>query len=222
MTCVANALSRTASLDLGSGESSDWKKWKMANRRSQQPTRLLKKIAKLEAEITELRDSLYGLNSDDLPLKYENLKTYRNEVIRGFILHSHLAIEDLLRALLFDFLVRHNRAIQTKAAISAVRDLRSVDLLHWCSQLKVTKPREYAALLELNRIRNACAHKWVLNLPKAKRSASRKRSTEVQASIVFFKGRNVFEQSVFSQFVDEYGGLYLRLLMKVWRVQGKL
>lgn len=194
----------------------------MAERRRKQPTRLLNKIAELEAEILDLRDSLYGLNSDDLSLKYELLKTHRNQLIRGFILYLHLAVEDLLRALLFDFLVRHNRAIRTKAAMRAIDDLRSVDLVHWCSRLKVVKSREYAALLELNRIRNACAHKWVLNLPKARRSASRKHMAEVQASIILLNGKNVFEESVISQFCADYGRLYIRLLMRVWKVQGKL
>jgi hypothetical protein len=73
--------------------------------------RLARKVEVLKAKIDKLSDPLYNLNARDPELRYEKLKTYRAEVIRGFVVYMHLAIEDLLTALFFDFLVRLNRSL---------------------------------------------------------------------------------------------------------------
>jgi len=78
--------------------------------------------------------------------------------MQNFVFHMHLAIEDLLRALLFDFLVKRNRQLTKKKAIRIVEDLWSADLVDWCGRLKLVKPRQYKQLLELNRVRNKCGH----------------------------------------------------------------
>src|SRR6185437_4327314 len=119
-----------------------------------------KRNEKLRAEINEICDSLYGLNERDPRTRYYNLKTYRADVLRGFVFHMHLACEDLLRAVLFDFLAKHNRSLPRKAAIRIVDDIKSAELIHWCSRLKLVSPTQFKYLLELNRVRNACAHKW--------------------------------------------------------------
>ena len=59
---------------------------------------------RLTKEIEKLVSALYNTSDDDDRLRCENLKTYRVEVMRSFILYMHLAIEDLLRALFFDFI----------------------------------------------------------------------------------------------------------------------
>jgi hypothetical protein len=56
-----------------------------------------------------------------------------------------MAIEDLLRAHLFDFLVKRNRQLTKKKAIRIVEDLWSADLVDWCGRLKLIKPKQYTA-----------------------------------------------------------------------------
>ena len=117
-----------------------------------------RKSEKLKTQVDALAASLYGLNHKDQHLRYLNLQTYRIEVMQNFVFHMHLAIEDLLRALLFDFLVKRNRQLTKKKAIRIVEDLWSADLVDWCGRLKLVKPRQYKQLLELNRVRNKCGH----------------------------------------------------------------
>ena len=57
-----------------------------------------------------LSASLYDFNSRDQRLRYLNLQTYKLEVMRNFVMYMHLALEGLLRALMFDFLVKFIRA----------------------------------------------------------------------------------------------------------------
>jgi hypothetical protein len=79
--------------------------------RNHKKNSLLLKAGRLKAEIERLVDFLYNTNSKDTYLRYKGFKTYRVEVQRSFILYVHLAIEDLLRALLFDFVAKQNKPL---------------------------------------------------------------------------------------------------------------
>jgi len=74
-----------------------------------------------------------------------------------------------MKALVFDFLVKQNHSLLKREAINAVDAMRSVDLILWCGRMRLLTPRQYRQLLELNRIRNACAHKWIIDIPKQKK-----------------------------------------------------
>ena len=86
------------------------------------------KADRLSAAITRLANSLYNLDEQDARSRYENLKTYRAELFRGFIVHTQLAIEDLLKAMLFDFLVKQNRSLSNREARRIVDEMKSSDL----------------------------------------------------------------------------------------------
>jgi hypothetical protein len=191
-------------------------------RRNRRSAYLARKAERLRATVQELADSLYGLDDRDLWLRCENLKSYRVELMRGFVVYIHLALEDLLRALLFDFLRRHNRSLLRKTTIRIVDDLKSADLVHWCGRLKVLSQRQYSDLMELNRIRNACAHNWLFDLSRAApRAAKVKR--RMRAPRVIYKNNNLFAQKTFEdEFCTVYSNLSLKLLFKVWRLQGRL
>lgn len=189
----------------------------------QKKDKYLLKSDRLKAEIDELIAHLYNTNAKDTELRYENLKTYRIEVQRSFILYTHLAIEDLLRALLFDFLARQNRLMSKKQIIKTVDDMRSADLIHWCGRLRLITPRRYEQLLELNRIRNACAHNWLLDIPKYKRKAGGKSHRRIRVPVVKYHGKNLLGRDVFlDDFLPTYGGIYVSLLGTVWKIQGKI
>jgi len=94
-----------------------------------------RKSDKLRTQIDDLPAALYGLNNKDQHRRFLNLQSYQIEVMRNFVFYRHLALEDLLRALLFDFLIERNRQLTTKKAIRIVGDLRSADLVDWCGRL---------------------------------------------------------------------------------------
>jgi hypothetical protein len=174
----------------------------------------------LKTEIDEIVCLLYGTDNKDIDVRYYNLKTYRAEIFRSFILHMHLAIEELLRALLFDFMVRQNRQLKSKETIRTLNDLRSAEIVHWCGRLRLVTPKQYDELLELNRIRNKCAHHWLLDIPKYKVIRFGNNKKRVTIPVVTYKGKNVMTRDVFVRsFTRTVGNVYLKLLFRVWKIQ---
>lgn len=188
-----------------------------------QAAALVKSAGRLRAEIETLENSLFNLDARDPYLRCENLKTYRFEIMRTFVVSLHLAIEDLLHAILFDFLARQNRRLTKKETIKIVDGLRSAELIHWCGRLNLVTPSQYSDLIELNRIRNACAHQWILGLSRTKRVGPKWRKKRIRVPIVVYGTKNLFTSKTFTdEFCPVYSGLYLKLLTKVWRMQGRL
>ena len=184
---------------------------------------LTRKAGRLRAEIEDLANDLFNLNDRDPYLCCENLKTYRLEIMRTFVVSLHLATEDLLHAILFDFLARQNRRLTKKETIKIVDGMRSAELIHWCGRLNLVTPPQYENLLDLNRIRNACAHQWLLDITRTRRVGPKRRRRSVRVPIVEFERKNLFTGSTFAEeFCPKYSGLYLKLLEKVWRMQGKI
>ena len=101
----------------------------------------------LKGKIDKLGDSLYNLNARDPESRYENLKTYRAEMIHGFVVYMHLAIEDLWRALFFDFLVRLNRSLPSREAKGTVDNMKSAEITHWCRRLRLISEKQYNRLM---------------------------------------------------------------------------
>jgi hypothetical protein len=182
-----------------------------------------KKAERLRAEINKVSDSLYGLTDKDSRVRYYNLKTYRVEIFRGFVVHMHLATEDLLKAILLDFLVRQNRSLPKKTAVRIVNEIKSAEIIQWCNRLKLISANQFKSLLELNRVRNASAHNWILDSPKIKRTMVRGLKRTARVPTVIYKGKNLFNPRVFlDEFCSECGRIYLKLLFRVWKIQGKL
>ncbi len=50
---------------------------------------------RLQVQITKLTSFLYNIQDADPRTRYENLRSYRAELFRAFVLSTHLAIEDL-------------------------------------------------------------------------------------------------------------------------------
>lgn len=183
----------------------------------------LRKSERLKKEIEDLVSALYNTNEKDTRLRLEYLKTYRTEVQRSFVLHMHLAIENLLRALLFDFLAKRNRRLSKKDLIKAVDGIWSAELIHWCGRLRLIKPKWYERLIELNRIRNACSHNWILDIPKHKRAAGGQPQKRIKVPVVTYKDKNLLNSDLLlHDFCPTYGRIYVGLLGIVWKLQGKI
>lgn len=204
-------------------------KWNMATRKrkkessAQRKQRFERRSQYLRAEVDELEDSLFSVRYRDPELRYEYLKTFRTEMMRSFVMSLHLAIEDLLRAIFFDFVVRQNRRLTRRDTIRIVRDVRSADLIHWCGRLNLVTQKQYEDLLELNRIRNACAHNWLPDLPRRHRIGPRGKRRQIKLPTVAYKARNLFVSKTFvEEFAPTYSGIYLKLLLRVWKMQGKI
>jgi hypothetical protein len=183
---------------------------------------ILRKAKRLSEEIKRVRDALYNTAAKDPELRFENLKTYRVEMFRGFVLYMHLAIEDILKDFLIDFLRRQRMAFKVQELKKLVGNMRSAEIVAWCYRLKLITTSQHGRLGELNRIRNACSHNWLLDVPKYRtildRSTRTKRRT--RTPVVRFNNKNLFTWRTFSdEFLPVYGRLYLRLLFKDWKIR---
>lgn len=177
---------------------------------------------RLKAEIERLEHDLFSVNARDPRLRCEYLKTFRTEIMRSFVVSLHLATEDLVRAILFDFLARQNHRLTKRETVRIVDDMRSAELVHWCGRLNLVTPLQYKNLLELNRIRNGCAHHWLLDVPNSKPIGSKGRR-RIKTPAVVYQGKSLFiPQTFVDEFSPVYSKLYLKLLFRVWKIQGKI
>ena len=184
---------------------------------------LARKAERLKVDIEELEHFLFSIHAKDPRLRYEYLKDFRIEIVRSFIINLHLATEDLLHAILFDFLARQNRRLTKKETIRIVDNMRSADLIHWCRRLNLVTPLQYTNLLELNRVRNACAHNWVFDLSQSQKTGMSTGTKRHKAPAVLYKGHNIFSgRSAIDDFHGVFSSLYLKLLFRVWKIQGKV
>lgn len=170
------------------------------------------------ARIRGLLDSLYGSAADDPETGHLNLKTARVEVVRAFVFYLQGAIEELLRALLFHALASRGRRAAVRQRIALVKSLGAREVLDWCRGFGVIDSPVHQDLVELNRVRNVCAHHWVLDsyrVKRDKRSGRRTRTPTLQ-----FRGRSLLKDRVLLEsFCPTFGPIYLRLLGRVWRLQ---
>lgn len=185
--------------------------------------RFERRAIRLRKEIDELEEVLFSVNSKDPQLRCDYLKTFRAEIIRSFVISLHLEIEDLLHAILFDYLAKRNRRLTKKETIRIVEDMRSSDLIHWCGRLNIVTPRQYRSLVELNRVRNACAHHWLLDLPRFRQVGPKGKRKRQRVPTVTYQNKDLFAARIFlDDFYPVYSRIYLKLLFRVWKMQGKL
>lgn len=168
----------------------------------------LEKESSLREEIEEISSRLHNLGEEDDHLRYENLKSYRDEMLRGFILYTHLSIEDLLRALTFRTL-SDNKAFSDDELIKFIHDTKSSDLIYWSAVLGVIPRKEFDLLIKLNKLRNTASHNWFLS---SSNSIKEKRFPKL-----LFDGKNLLEKNVFfEEFMPTYTKIYLDLFMRYY------
>ena len=193
----------------------------LGTRRKAKPDIFERKEKRLQAEIEKLIANLYNTNARDSRLRYENLKTYRIEIIRGFIVYAHLAMEDLLRDFVVDFIKHQTRLFPIRKVKNMVEGMRSAEVIEWCARLNLVAKKQYEFIKELNKVRNSCAHNWLLDIPRYKKVASKKMKKWIKTPVVRFNNKNLFNEKVFrNEFLPLYSKIYLKLLWKDWRVKG--
>ena len=165
---------------------------------------------------------LYGINEQDDRFLYAGMLEHKlDDFVRGAVLQMHTAIENILDGTIENTLlgVRPRRYKAFARAARTVRGRTLIDLLEGerslsfaqnvrlARALGIIKTQVTKQLAELNKIRNACSHHWLLNV-RVRRN--RKRSNP-KLPLITYRGRSLHQVSVFEDFVGEFGGIYERL-----------
>jgi hypothetical protein len=144
--------------------------------------------------------------SDDPGARYLRADSFRENVIRLIVFDMHLAIEELLRAHIYDALaLRSERKDETP---DYVKGLSSRAALELAAQLGVIDAEVYERLRRLNSLRNRAAHHWDLGEPLRHRSGT--------ADPLSWNGKPLTPEVVKDEFLTVYGSIYDALLAS-WR-----
>jgi hypothetical protein len=144
--------------------------------------------------------------SEDPGAKYLRADSFRENVIRLIVFDMHLAIEELLRAHIYDQLSL--RSEHKDETVEYVKGLPSRAALELAAQLGVIDGEVHERLRRLNSLRNRAAHHWDLGEPLKHRSAS--------AGSLSWNGEPLTADVVKNQFLNLYGSIYSELLAS-WR-----
>jgi hypothetical protein len=179
------------------------------------------KEKRLRNEIDKLIDRLYNTNEKKNEIRYDNLKTYRIEIIRGFIVYSHLAIEDLLKEMLIEFLKHQSRIFKVAAIKKSIKGMRSSEIIEWSARLNLINVKQYKFIKDLTSVRNKCSHNWIIDIPENKMIIKQKIKEWKKTPVIRFRNKNLLNPKIFSsEFWPELAYIYLQLLRKLWRKQG--
>jgi hypothetical protein len=141
--------------------------------------------------------------------KYLRAESFKENVIRLIVFDMHLAVEELLRAHVFDALSQ--RSQRRGETVRYVEGLSSRQALDLAAQLGVIDGATYGRLRDLNRLRNRAAHHWQLDDPLRHRSGAGGEHDRLS-----WDGGELTADRVKSEFLPVYGDIYAELL-KSWR-----
>jgi hypothetical protein len=147
--------------------------------------------------------------SEDPSEKYLRADSFRENVIRLIVFDMHLAIEELLRALVFDALSA--QSARRTETVGYVKGLSSRQALDLSVQLGVIGDDAYERLRELNALRNRAAHHWAPDEPLHHRSGD-----TGEAYVLRWNGDRLTPAVVKDEFLTAYGTIYAALLGR-WR-----
>ncbi len=141
--------------------------------------------------------------------KYLRAESFKENVIRLIVFDMHLAVEELLRAHVFDALSqRSQRRAETVRYVEGLSSRQALDL---AVQLGVIDGVTYGRLRDLNRLRNRAAHHWDLDEPLRHRSPAAGEHDRLS-----WDGGELTPDRVKSEFLSVYGDIYAKLLQR-WR-----
>ncbi|HXB16670.1 MAG TPA: hypothetical protein VNV44_13125 [Solirubrobacteraceae bacterium] len=141
--------------------------------------------------------------------RYLRADSFKENVIRLIVFDMHLAVEELLRAHIFDALSqRSQRRGETVRYVEALSSRQALDL---AAQLGVIDGATYGRLRDLNRLRNRAAHHWDVDDPLRHRS-----SAAAEHDRLSWDGGELTPDRVRSEFLSAYGDIYAGLL-ESWR-----
>jgi len=126
-----------------------------------------------------------------------------------------------LKYFLVDFIRKQSKSFGVRKITKIVDGFRSADIIEWCLRFNLITKRQYLFIKDLNRIRNSCAHNWILDIPKYKKIIQNRNVKWIKTPIVRYNNKNLFNEKVFSkEFLPNYGSIYIKLLDKNWRIKG--
>lgn len=187
------------------------------------PQRVEMTIRRLTKQIDALSALFYGSHKQSDRFLYAAMLEHRlDDFVRAAVLQMHTAIENLLTGAIGNELlgVRPRQRKAKSRAVRTVRGRASVAFLEGptslgfaqkvrlASALGIVTTRVAKELEELNKIRNACSHHWLLNV----RIRRNRRRHKPKPPLVSYHGRSLHQTAVFDDFLGEYSGCLLAAL----------
>jgi hypothetical protein len=178
-------------------------------------------IKRLTREIEEIDSFFYRSEEKDDRILYAGmLERKRDDMVRSAVLQMHTAIESLLNSyIIFKVTGRAHRLERSRneSARALHRMLYGSGSLGFDMKLSFalalglisSKTRERLAIL--NTLRNKCSHNWVLKAPVR----HGKRPAQKKPPLLLYEGRDLHTVAALKDFTSEYGGIYVRLYMKI-------
>ncbi len=184
------------------------------------PKRVEAAIKRLSHEIEQMDALFYPADKNKRCLHAGMLERKRDDLVRGFVIQIHTAIEDILDQLI-TFAVtgstRAHRPLRSQSA-RALRGLltggESIGFhrkLSLALALRIITKNTKDRLHVLNNLRNKCSHNWVLKIPVR----YGKRPAQKKPPLLTYEGHDLHTMGALKAFVEEYGaGIYLKLYIK--------
>lgn len=175
------------------------------------------KEKKVEKEIKELINEFYGLEfiKEDVQIRYANLKSCREDIIRSLVITLHLSIEEMIENLLWKAIERRIRGKNTRKEFNQFlhKELKFLQKLQLARLLGLINKATSEKLKKLNTIRNKCAHTWILNIKTWKKEKKKRR----KRPFIEYHNKNLLNQKVFlEKFLPEYNKIYLKLFERAF------
>ena len=182
------------------------------------------KARKLQEENEEIDSLISPITKSDLDYNLYSLKYRKEQKIRSFIIEFHLAFESQLDDWIRELLIRNNLMIRKKKKdilyYKGTKSFYYIDLLlddahalNFTKKLLLVRSlgliddRYYNKLKVLNKLRNVCAHDWILDavIRRGKRRYKKKKF------VLDYEGENLLKPKVFKRFLQDYRKIYLRM-----------
>ncbi len=189
---------------------------------SSNPRAVDRAIRRLTREVSELDRLFYGAYEKSDHFLYAGMLEHkRDDFVRGAVLQMHTAIENILTETICDKLlgVRPRQRKRRTRVMRTIRGVAAQDLLDGPRSLGFAQKVKLAVALglitthlseklnELNKLRNACSHNWLLNV----RIRRNKRPKKQKPPLLAYQGRGLHGIAAFEEFIRDFGGVYLRL-----------
>jgi len=138
------------------------------------PKRYQKIIGRLNLEIEQINNAIYGTEESEPMLVAAMLEQKRDDIVHSAVLQLHTKIEDLLTRIMLlcalnitEKRLKHRvSSNRGKAYRRMLYDRESLGFdmkLNFAVGLGLLTPTGREKLMELNIIRNKCSHNWVMN-----------------------------------------------------------
>ena len=184
------------------------------------PKRVEAAIKRLSREIEQMDELFYPEDTEERHLYAGMLERKRDDLVRGFVIQIHTAVEDILDQLITFAITgstRSHRRLRSQSA-RALRGLlaggESIGFhrkLSLALALRIITKNTKDRLHVLNNLRNKCSHNWILKIPVR----YGKRPAQKKPPLLTYEGRDLHSIDALKDFLKEYGaGIYLKLYIK--------